>query len=129
MSLGHPESLEFPIPNGSYNITTCFLLIYEVSSVFIFINLLIAVINNTISKVDNNKVLYWQFTKASMQVSFFEDSSAIPCPWNLLSLDTWPARMLAALFGTSEEKFCGGKERRLIVRVFPIRCFNITFLN
>ena len=34
---------------------------------FIFINLLIAVINNTISKVDNNKVLYWQFTKASMQ--------------------------------------------------------------
>ena len=62
------ESLDqFPIPNGSYNITTFFLLIFEVSSVFIFINLLIAVINNTISKVDNNKVLYWQFTKASMQ--------------------------------------------------------------
>ena len=62
------ESLDqFPIPNGSYNITTFFLLIFEVLSVFIFINLLIAVINNTISKVDNNKVLYWQFTKASMQ--------------------------------------------------------------
>ena len=62
------ESLEFPIPtDGSYNITTFFLLIFEVLSVFIFINLLIAVINNTISKVDNNKVLYWQFTKASMQ--------------------------------------------------------------
>ena len=62
------ESLDqFPIPNGSYSISTFFLLIFEVCSVFIFINLLIAVINNTISKVDNNKVLYWQFTKASMQ--------------------------------------------------------------
>ena len=75
MSPGFPESLDFPIPTNSQgkpigeNITTFFLLIYEVSAVFIFINLLIAVINNTISKVDNNKVLYWQFTKASMQVS------------------------------------------------------------
>ena len=114
MSLGFPESLEFPIPKGSYDITTFFLLIYEVSAVFIFVNLLIAVINNTISKVHNNKVLYWQFTKASMQVSFFEDSSAIPCPWNLLSMDTWPARMLAITFGISEEKFCGGKERWIV---------------
>ena len=125
MSLGLPESLEFPIPmdsQGDYvgeNITTFFLLIYEVSSVFIFINLLIAVINNTISKVDNNKVLYWQFTKASMQVGFFEDSSAIPCPWNLLSLDTWPAWMLVKTFGISGEKFCGGKER------FPVRSLKI----
>ena len=47
-------------------------------------------------------------------MSFFEDSSAIPCPWNLLSLHAWPARMLAITFGVSEEKFCGGKERNTL---------------
>ena len=62
-----------------------------------------------------------------MQVSFFEDSSAIPCPWNLLSLDTWPARMLAITFGISEEKFCGGKERRIDFISHLMRYANFSF--
>ena len=108
--VGFPESLEFPVPENTEIVTAAFLYIYEVFAVFVVINLLIGVINNTISKVDNNRFLYWQFTKASMQVSFFEDSFAVPCPWNLLSPLRIMFRLAAVTFGISEDKLCGGKE-------------------
>ena len=110
MSFGFSEALEFTVPENTQNTTTIFLYIYEVFAVFIVINLLIAVINNTISKVDNNRFLYWQFTKASMQVSFFEDSFAVPCPWNIMSPIRIMFRLFAVTLGISEDKLCGGKE-------------------
>ncbi len=47
-------------------------------------NLLIAVMNATIQKVQDRKHLYWKFVRTSIWLEFFVDSYALPPPFSIL---------------------------------------------
>ncbi len=98
LSPGPPETVNID-STGWSAVTTVIFVIYQISTVIIFLNLLIAVMNTTINKLEDRKVLYWQFTKATMQVGFFEETSAIPSPWNLMAIDVWPFYVAGSILG------------------------------
>jgi hypothetical protein len=100
LSPGPPEELD--ITSDWDTMTTVCFVIYQIAAVIIFLNLLIAVMNTTINKLEDRKVLYWQFTKASMQVSFFGDTAVIPSPWNLLGFDVWPVMVIGSFLGVRQ---------------------------
>ena len=58
--------------------------VYQILIVIILLNLLIAVINSTIQKVNNNKNLCWKYHRSSIWIHFFNDAWALPPPFNLL---------------------------------------------
>ncbi len=58
--------------------------VYEVIVAIVFLNLVIATMNTTIQKLEDKRELYWSFNKTRMMLDFFETTSVVPCPWNLL---------------------------------------------
>ena len=62
--------------------------IYQIISAVIFMNLLIAIMNTTMQEVHNKKLLYWKFVRAGIWLRFFDESRALPPPYNLANFVT-----------------------------------------
>ena len=58
----------------------------QVMSAIIFLNLLIAVMNTTVQKVQEKRELYWKFARASVWIRFFDDNQALPPPFNCFNI-------------------------------------------
>ena len=61
-------------------------IIFAILTVIIFMNLLIATMNNTIQKVSDRQQLQWKFVRAGIWIDFFGDEAALPPPWNLVTV-------------------------------------------
>ena len=61
---------------------------FQVLAVIVFLNLLIAVMNSTVQKVETQRQLYWKFTRTSIWMDYFEPSSVITPPFTFL-LPVW----------------------------------------
>ncbi len=59
---------------------------FQIFSVFILLNLLIASMNATINKLEGSKELYWKYSKARLLVDYFDGRYATPMPFNILIL-------------------------------------------
>ena len=61
---------------------------YQIISAVIFMNLLIAIMNTTMQEVHDKKLLYWKFVRAGIWLRFFDDTRALPPPYNLFNFIT-----------------------------------------
>ena len=59
---------------------------YQISSVILLMNLLIAVMNATTSRVFDLKETYWIFTRTEIWVEFFDTFAAFPPPFAVFNL-------------------------------------------
>ncbi len=57
---------------------------FQIVACIIFLNLLIATMNSTVQRVESQKELYWKFTRSSIWMEFFDVTSMLPPPFNLL---------------------------------------------
>ena len=62
---------------------------YQIISAVIMMNLLIAIMNTTLEIVQDKKLLYWKFVRAGIWIRFFDDSRALPPPYNLFNICTY----------------------------------------
>ena len=59
---------------------------YAVIAVIILLNLLIALMNTTITRIQDNKHLYWKFTRTCIWIEYFGDDMALPEPFSLFTV-------------------------------------------
>ena len=65
---------------------TIVLLAYQIITIIILLNLLIAVMNSTIQRFQDRKQLYWKYTRTSVWIDFFDDHAAIPSPFVIIEI-------------------------------------------
>ena len=65
---------------------TFVMLMYQVTTIIILLNLLIAVMNSTVQRFQDRKQLYWKFTRTSVWIEFFDDSAALPLPFTIYNV-------------------------------------------
>lgn len=82
---------------------------YSVINVIVLLNLLIAMMSNSYAMIDEHSDTEWKFARTKLWLSYFEESSTLPPPFNI-----FPTVKL--LF-----KFCGRKTKREIQRESTIR--------
>ncbi len=84
----NPEAPEtFTNPHETMSMFGGFLIIvYAIFSVIVFLNLLIATMNSTISKVSDKQHVYWKFVRAGIWLDYFGDEVALPPPFNLITV-------------------------------------------
>ena len=59
---------------------------YQTISAVIFMNLLVAVMNATVQKIEDKKQLYWKFSRAGVWIRFFDQARALPPPFNIFNV-------------------------------------------
>ncbi|XP_078481613.1 short transient receptor potential channel 7-like isoform X3 [Ciona intestinalis] len=59
---------------------------YNIITVIIMLNMLIAMINRSYSDVEVDSDLEWKFARAKLMLSYFDPGSTLPVPYNLLTL-------------------------------------------
>ena len=65
---------------------TFVMLMYQVTTIIILLNLLIAVMNSTVQRFQDRKQLYWKFTRTSVWIEFFDDHTSIPSPFVIIEI-------------------------------------------
>ena len=59
-------------------------IIFQVFVVIIMLNLLISLMTTTFARIQRNADIEWKFTRASTWIHYFDDSDAVPVPFNLV---------------------------------------------
>ena len=75
-----------------------FMGIYQTISAVIFMNLLVAVMNATVQKIQDKKELYWKFARAGVWIRFFDETRALPPPFNIINVFRYFWCLLFKLF-------------------------------
>jgi len=57
---------------------------FQILAVIVFLNLLIATMNNTIYRVEGSRQLYWKYTRTGIWAEYFENYSSLPPPYTYL---------------------------------------------
>ncbi|XP_071958227.1 short transient receptor potential channel 5-like isoform X2 [Antedon mediterranea] len=57
---------------------------YYVIGVIILLNVLIAMMSSTFSRVEEEADIEWKFSRAEMWMSYFDDAATVPVPFNLV---------------------------------------------
>ena len=63
--------------------------LYQIIAVILLLNLVIAAMNSTITKLEMSKEKNWKYYRTATLMDFFADRSAIPVPFNLLHLPVY----------------------------------------
>ena len=86
VDIGLPEVAEgdeTPLRNDFAMFT---LATYEIFVCIVFLNLLVAVMNNAVQKIHDRRNLYWRFVRTGIMIDFFDSSSAIPAPFTIANM-------------------------------------------
>ncbi len=52
----------------------------------VFLNLLIALMNATVQKVDSQRELYWKFTRTGIWADYFDRAASLPPPFTMFNI-------------------------------------------
>ncbi|KAH8299649.1 hypothetical protein KR044_004292 [Drosophila immigrans] len=66
---------------------------YSVINVIVLLNLLIAMMSNSYAMIDEHSDTEWKFARTKLWMSYFEDSSTLPPPFNVLPSVKWVIRV------------------------------------
>ncbi|XP_017839317.2 transient-receptor-potential-like protein isoform X2 [Drosophila busckii] len=66
---------------------------YSVINVIVLLNLLIAMMSNSYAMIDQHSDTEWKFARTKLWMSYFEDSSTLPPPFNVLPSVKWFIRI------------------------------------
>ncbi|XP_077975957.1 short transient receptor potential channel 7-like isoform X2 [Styela clava] len=58
--------------------------VYNIISVIIMLNMLIAMINSSYSDVEKDADVEWKFARAKLWLSYFDDGKTLPVPYNII---------------------------------------------
>ena len=96
------EELNFSAGDLRGYVATGLLLLYQILVVILLLNLLIALMNSTVQKVEDQKLLYWKFVRTSIWYEFFDDQGGVPIPFSIINVFWYLYRGLIHLL----RKFC-----------------------
>uniref|UniRef100_A0A1B0BHH4 Transient receptor ion channel domain-containing protein n=1 Tax=Glossina palpalis gambiensis TaxID=67801 RepID=A0A1B0BHH4_9MUSC len=65
---------------------------YSVINVIVLLNLLIAMMSNSYAMIDEHSDTEWKFARTKLWMSYFEDSSTLPPPFNIMPSVKWLIR-------------------------------------
>jgi hypothetical protein len=108
----NPGPNEDHIPDKGVNgiAATTLFIIYQACVVVILMNLLIAIMNSTIQKQEDKKLLYWKFARSSVWIEYYNDSKwGLPPPLNVILLPMFCIRSIYYIFSSLIE--CCAKYR------------------
>ena len=108
----NPGPNEDHIPDKGLNgiAATTLFIIYQACVVVILMNLLIAIMNSTIQKQEDKKLLYWKFARSSVWIEYYNDSKwGLPPPLNVILLPMFCIRSIYYIFSSLIE--CCAKYR------------------
>ncbi|XP_037811373.1 transient-receptor-potential-like protein [Lucilia sericata] len=66
---------------------------YSVINVIVLLNLLIAMMSNSYAMIDQHSDTEWKFARTKLWMSYFEDTSTLPPPFNIMPSVKWLIRM------------------------------------
>ncbi|XP_055601082.1 transient-receptor-potential-like protein [Uranotaenia lowii] len=73
---------------------------YSVINVIVLLNLLIAMMSNSYAMIDEHSDTEWKFARTRLWMSYFEESSTLPPPFNIFP----NMKHLMRLFGTKKKR-------------------------
>jgi len=59
---------------------------FQIFSVIVMLNLLIATMNTTVQKLEDKKYVYWKFVKTSVWMDYFDEYTSISPPYTILRI-------------------------------------------
>jgi hypothetical protein len=77
---------QFPHKTVEQKFATFLYFIYQVFIIIILLNLLIAIMNATVQRLQDKRQLYWKFVRTSIWVEYFDENSMLPVPFSLLHI-------------------------------------------
>lgn len=114
--------------------------VYSLASVLVALNLLIAMLNNSYKKVDEERDMKWKFVRTRLWMYYVSEASPLPPPFNLVPVEKaatgvrWLARRYRwtnACFGCAKPKESSSarvktniKRRRLVLKNLIHRYFS-----
>ncbi len=78
----YPDS-EFDADSAEGMFAIAIYAFYCVIAIIILLNLLVAIMNNTIQRVHDRKNVYWKFVRATIWIEFFGDAYSLPPPFGI----------------------------------------------
>ncbi|XP_018307618.1 transient-receptor-potential-like protein [Mycetomoellerius zeteki] len=73
---------------------------YSVINVIVLLNLLIAMMSNSYTVIEEHSDTEWKFARTKLWMSYFEDSGTLPPPFNIFP----PPKLLFRLFGLQKKR-------------------------
>ncbi|KAK2565875.1 Short transient receptor potential channel 5 [Acropora cervicornis] len=105
---GHVELEEFENKNAEITEVTGKVIFagYSLASVLVALNLLIAMLNNSYKKVDDEKDMKWKFSRTRIWMYYVIEVSPLPPPFNLVPVEkiSFVIRWLTRRCGLKREK-------------------------
>ena len=80
------QKKQFPHKTVEQKFATVLYFIYQVFIIIILLNLLIAIMNATVQRLQDKRQLYWKFVRTSIWVEYFDENSMLPVPFSLLHI-------------------------------------------
>ena len=82
----HGQKKQFPHNTVEEKFATILYFIYQIFIIIILLNLLIAIMNATVQRLQDKRQLYWKFVRTSIWVEYFDENSMLPVPFSLLHI-------------------------------------------
>ena len=80
-----------------YHFITYTLYFYQVFTVILLLNLLIAAMSSTVQKLQAQKDMNWKFERTRIRITYFDDVYAVPVPLNAFLFAVWVPYSIFAL--------------------------------
>ena len=80
------QKKQFPHKTIEQKFATVLYFIYQLFIIIILLNLLIAIMNATVQRLQDKRQLYWKFVRTSIWVEYFDENSMLPVPFSLLHI-------------------------------------------
>ena len=100
-----PDSEAFPEEGLAGVLTNALFIIYQIFSVIMLLNLLIAMMNTTIQKIQDKRLLYWKFERTQIWIDFINDGYVIPPPFLIFAWVLSCVLYLAGIFGVTVKRW------------------------
>ncbi len=72
--------------NARFTVVAVEFAFYQVFTVIVFLNLLIATMNSTVQRVESQKETFWKFTRTSIWIEFYDVTAVLPPPFTMLNV-------------------------------------------
>jgi hypothetical protein len=79
-----PDPDAFPEEGFAGTLTNVLFIAYQIFTVIMLLNLLIAMMNSTMQKIEDKRLTYWKYERTTIWIGFIDISYIIPPPFTLL---------------------------------------------
>ena len=80
--------------------------IYNVLIVVVLLNLLIAIMNSTVQRLEDKRQLYWKYNRTSIWIEHFDDTMALPLPYSCFHIFKALVKLFKKIDSSAEKDNC-----------------------